>query len=213
MRSLAILSKQLSILFNLQRDALPVRAGQVYKRFVAKDGRTGVVLRAAKWEDLDDMMEFANGLAAEHLDDINFGVLLSKRVTRDEEAEWLAKKLVRIEQGTEVSVVAQVKGRMVGNSEVVRGSLDDVSSHGRLGIAIAKDYRGIGIGTEMLTTLIRLSKEAGMKTLELEVLSTNPKATALYQRVGFERAGVLKGKIRRQRGKVIDGIIMTRDLE
>ena len=69
-------------------------------------------------------------------------VLLSKRVTRDEEADWLAKKLVRIELGKETSVVAEVNGKVVGNSEVVRGNFDDDFAHGRLGIAIAKSYRG-----------------------------------------------------------------------
>src|SRR5712691_5779346 len=172
--------------------------------------KTTVILRAAKWEDLDDMVEFANGLAAEHQADTDFGVLLSKRVTRDEEADWLAKKLVRIELGKEISVVAEVNGKVVGNSEVVRGNFDDDFAHGRLGIAIAKSYRGIGIGMEMMLSLIKLSKEAGFKTLELEVLSTNPRATGLYEKVGFERAGILKRKIRREQ-KVIDAIIMTRD--
>jgi ribosomal protein S18 acetylase RimI-like enzyme len=157
------------------------------------------------------MTEFANALAAEHQSDPNFGVLLSKRVTRDEEAEWLAKLLVKIEQGRAVSVVAEVDGKVVGNSEVVRGSLDDESTHGKLGIAIARDYRGIGIGNAMMRSLTKLSKEAGLKTLELEVLSTNPRAAILYERLGFKRTGLLKGKIRRGQ-KVIDAIIMTRDL-
>jgi len=189
-----------------------VGAGLLHKKFVANDKKTKVILRAARWEDLDDMVEFANGLAAERQSNPEFGVLLSKRVTRDEEAEWLAKLLVRIEQGKAVSVVAEVDGKMVGNSEVLRGGLDDDNTHGKLGIAIAKGYRGIGIGNAMMQSLIKLSKEAGLKTLELEVLSTNPRAALLYQRVGFKRAGVLKRKIRRGK-RVIDAIIMARNLE
>ncbi len=188
-----------------------MKAGRVYRSFLTKEGRR-VTLRAARWEDLDNLVEFANGLVAEHEENSDFGVTLSKPVTRDEQAGWLAKKLVRIEQGKEISVVAEVDGRVVGNSEVIRGEVDDISANGRLGIALAKGYRGIGMGTEMLRSLIELSRDAGLKTLQLEVFSTNPRAQALYRKVGFKRAGLLKGKVRRG-PKVIDAIVMTMDLE
>jgi len=63
----------------------------------------------------------------------------------------------------------------------------------------------------MLRRLFDLSREAGMKTLELHVLSTTFKAFALYSRLGFNSADLIESKIRRG-GKSIDVIIMTRAL-
>lgn len=69
----------------------------------------------------------------------------------------------------------------------------------------------MGIGTQMMACLIDLSREAGIETLELQVLSTNPRALALCRKHGFTKAGVTYKKIRRG-GKSIDAIIMTRKI-
>ena len=190
---------------------MSARVGRFYREFLAGDRKTRVALRAARWEDLDAMVEFANELASEHEADIDFGTLLSRPVTRIEESEWLAKKLVRIEQGKEVSVVAEVEGKVVGNSEALLGAFDDIAAHGTVGIAVRRGHRGMGIGTEMMKELIHQSRELGVRTLQLEVLSTNPRAASLYEGVGFERAGLLKEKVRRK-GKSIDCIVMTMSL-
>ena len=189
---------------------MPVEAGRIHKKFVASNGMH-VTLRAAKWEDLDDLTRFANGLVEEQRDDPTFGTLIDGPVTREQEARWLADKLVAIENGKEVSVVAEVDGRLVANSEVVRERLASTSKHGVLAISVHRGYRATGIGTEMMACLIDLSREAGMKTLELHVLSTNPRALALYKKLGFKHAGVIEKKIRRG-GKSIDLMIMTRGI-
>jgi ribosomal protein S18 acetylase RimI-like enzyme len=186
---------------------LPVAAGRVHKRFVASDGRR-VTLRAAKWDDLDAMTAFARGLVEEQRKDPTFGTLIDGPVTREKEARWLADKLVAIESGKEVSVVAEVGGRVVANSEVVRGKLASTDRSGYLAISVSLGYRGMGIGSRMMECLIGLSREAGMKTLELHVLATNPRAFALYEKIGFKKAGVLEKKVRRG-GKAIDVTIMT----
>lgn len=190
---------------------MPVKAGTIYKRFIANDKKTRVTLRAAKWEDLDDMVDFANGLVREQKSDPGFGTIIKGPVRRDAESEWLAKKLIAIERGDEISLVAEVEGRVVGNSEVIRGKSDEARAHGVLGISVSRRYRRMGIGTEIMRSLVKLSKDAGLKTLELQVLSTNPTAASVYEKVGFKRAGVIEKKIRRG-GKVIDAVIMTKGL-
>lgn len=186
---------------------MPVRAGRVHRTFVASNGKR-VVLRAARWDDLDALVRFANGLVDEQAADPYFGTLIKGPVTREEEARWLADKLVAMETGKEVSVVAEVDGRLVANSEVVRGRLPTTERHGVLAISVSRGFRGMGIGTSMLECLIGLSRQAGLKTLELGVLGSNPRAFALYQRAGFRRAGLLEKKIRRG-GRAIDVVVMT----
>jgi len=157
------------------------------------------------------MTRFANGLVEEQVEDSSFGTLIDGPVSRKAEARWLADKLVAMESGMEVSVVAEVDRRLVANSEVVRGRLASTARHGVLAISVSQRYRRMGIGTQMMACLIGLSRKAGMKTLELHVLSTNPRAVALYEKFGFKRAGVIEKKIRRG-GKSIDLLIMTRRL-
>jgi len=44
-----------------------MKAGTIIREFVAKDGRE-VTLRAPRWDDLDDMLEFINSLVEEGAD-------------------------------------------------------------------------------------------------------------------------------------------------
>lgn len=187
-----------------------MRTGQSYRQFRAKNGIL-VTLRAIKWEDLSDCLDFANGLVTERETNPSIGVILDKLQTVESESDWLSKKLASVELGQQISVVASIDGKMVGNAEVVRGSSSDDYLHGKLGIAISKGYRDNGIGYGMLTTLIEESKKAGLKTLELEVFATNSRAFHLYERVGFKRVGLIPRKIFRN-GHFTDIILMSIEL-
>jgi hypothetical protein len=94
---------------------MPAAAGRVHTSCDASDGRP-MILRAAKWEGLDAMVGFADGLVEEQRKDPGFGTLIDGPVTREQEAKLLANKLVAIENGEEVSVVAEV-------SRLARGKL------------------------------------------------------------------------------------------
>jgi len=122
-----------------------------------------------------------------------------------------ATQLTGIEKGSIVSVVAEVRGRLVGNGSVTRGSYNDTKQHGFLGIAISRKYRDRGIGLEMMRTLVRESRKAGLKTIQLEVFANNPRATHVYQRTGFKKAGMIPKKMLRNR-KLVDSIVMAREL-
>jgi len=177
---------------------------QPCETFTAKDGRR-VVLRSIRWEDLDDCLEFINSLVEEGAD-----ILRDTEVSREEEAEWLGRRLARIDKGEIIDVVAEVKGKMVANSEVEKRS--SLMSHvGSLGIAIKSGYRGIGIGTKIMQTLIEASKKAGLKILVLDVFDINETAKALYKKMGFKEAGRIPKGIYKK-GKYIDLIRMVREL-
>jgi ribosomal protein S18 acetylase RimI-like enzyme len=156
-------------------------------------------------------MEFARGLAEEHSLDINHGTLMSRAPNRNEEAAWLSANLMAIETGGVVSVAAEVDGKLVGNSEVRREKNEDISTSGSLGIAVAKHYRRMGLGEQMLLTLLDESRKQGVKTVELRALANNEGAVSLYEKVGFVRVGVIPKKIRR-RGAVFDELVMAIEL-
>lgn len=179
----------------------------MYKQFKTKSGKA-VTLRSLKWDDLDDALLLANSTVLERGTDPDLGVLLDKMQTRESEADWLSKRLVRIESGDEISVVAEVDGRMVGNSEVARGVSSDEFAHGKLGILLSKEFRNQGIGLEMVKTIVDESRKAGLKTIELEAFTTNERAMYVYEKAGFRQVGRIPKKIFRD-GKFTDIVVMA----
>lgn len=71
----------------------------------------------------------------------------------------------------------------VGRLRVVRG--DEIYIGG---MQILPEYRGRGLGTAILESLVEESKETS-KPIRLEVFHDNPKAFALYENVGFKVVG------------------------
>lgn len=53
------------------------------------------------------------------------------------------------------------------------------------GICVAESWRGHGIGTTLLHAAIDLAASRGLGVVQLSVIETNPRARALYERVGF----------------------------
>lgn len=53
------------------------------------------------------------------------------------------------------------------------------------GIAVAPAQRGQGIGTQLLDAICEHARENGYRDVRLDVLDSNPRARALYERRGF----------------------------
>lgn len=86
--------------------------------------------------------------------------------------------------------IAQEGLHTVGWCDVYpRGS--DVQRHvGRVGMGVAADSRGKGLGKAMLAATIENSWQVGFTRLELEVFTTNKSAIALYASMGFVKEGL-----------------------
>ena len=57
------------------------------------------------------------------------------------------------------------------------------------GIAVSKEMRGHGIGTQLLGKLKEFAKEQEFTQIRLDVIDTNSAAKRLYERQGFEETG------------------------
>ncbi len=189
-----------------------LKTGRVFKRFALDRGRK-VVLRGADARDLDKLLAFINGLANEKRRDKRSQLFtgFDSKVTRKREAEWLQGLLANIRQGETVSVLAEVEGEIVGNGEITRGPYKETKHLGHLGLTIRGAYRGLGIGREMVRTLLLQARRQGLKMVHVEFLSTNRSAVRVYKKAGFTKVGAIPGKVRRN-GKFIDSIIMARAL-
>jgi ribosomal protein S18 acetylase RimI-like enzyme len=79
--------------------------------------------------------------------------------------------------------VIEVEGELAGRLYVHRGPRDIRI----MDIALAPAFRGRGVGTELLRSLIEEAEQSGRK-LSVHVEITNP-ARSLYARLGFRPAG------------------------
>ena len=178
-----------------------MNVGRTYREFDDRRGRK-VILRTPVWGDLDDLLDMINTAVDERVD-----IFMDERLTRESEAEWLGKKLARIENGQTIALVAECEGRVVGSSEVDKKTRS-MSHVGGLGVLVKKGYRGSGIGTEMLETLKRESRSAGLEILCLRYFSGNDRARHVYEKVGFMETGRIPGAVRRD-GRERDLVTMT----
>jgi len=181
-----------------------VKAGRILRHITTKNGKE-VILRTPRSEDLDDLLEHINSLVDEGAE-----IARNDKTTREEEADWLERKLSTLEKGEERFIVAELDGKVIATSNLTRRS--GYSSHvGVIGIAITKGYRNIGIGTKMLETLSSEAKKVGLKMLSLQLFSTNEAAYHVYTKLGFKETGRIP-KIFYKDGNYIDEVIMTKEI-
>jgi RimJ/RimL family protein N-acetyltransferase len=104
--------------------------------------------------------------------------------------------------------MAESDGRVVANSEIGRGQGSYESHVGGIGIAIKEGFRDIGIGTEMMKTLIRQARVMGLKVLRLSAFESNKRAIDVYEKVGFVQTGRIPQKFFKE-GTYVDEVIMA----
>jgi L-phenylalanine/L-methionine N-acetyltransferase len=60
------------------------------------------------------------------------------------------------------------------------------------GVAIHPDFAGKGFGNEMLEEILDLAQKRGFLRIELSTATINEKAIHLYEKMGFQKEGVLR---------------------
>jgi ribosomal protein S18 acetylase RimI-like enzyme len=82
-------------------------------------------------------------------------------------------------------------GKVVGWCDVLRNTKRVVFSHcGTLGIGLLPEFRGHGIGRQLMQTTIDAAWQCGVTRIELIVREHNANAISLYRRLGFEIEGL-----------------------
>ena len=59
-------------------------------------------------------------------------------------------------------------------------------------LAVESNFRGKGEGTLLLKKVFDFARENGYREVMLEVVDTNPRAKALYERLGFAQKKIRK---------------------
>ena len=173
------------------------------KEYSTKDG--GVVLiREATGDNLQAVIDLWNSVASEGK------YLLTERVT-DFQRRWFAQA---IKGKIGLWVVSEIKARIVGACNLIPRGLGSVNKSRHVltsGMAVLKEYRGIGIGTALMEYVINWAKTLDYEKISLSVFSTNAPAINLYQKFGFEIEGVKKKEFKIE-SKYVDEICMGKFL-
>jgi ribosomal protein S18 acetylase RimI-like enzyme len=98
----------------------------------------------------------------------------------------------------------------VAGAEII-GSLHVEQSRfgfGEIGMAVAREWRGRGVGAALLTAAIAWARERGLHKLSLSVFPHNAAAIALYRKFGFVEEGRRIKHYRRASGELWDALDM-----
>jgi ribosomal protein S18 acetylase RimI-like enzyme len=86
----------------------------------------------------------------------------------------------------------------------------DTSGHGfgEIAMAVARPWRGRGVGSALMQTAVQWAREQGLHKLSLSVFPHNTSAIALYRKFGFVEEGRRIKHYRRTSGELWDLIEM-----
>ncbi|NUR75587.1 MAG: GNAT family N-acetyltransferase [Thermoleophilia bacterium] len=95
-------------------------------------------------------------------------------------------------------------------AEIVGSVHLDSSPHGfgEIGMAVAREWRGRGVGSALLEAAIEDARARGLHKVILSVFAHNAAALALYRKYGFVEEGRRVKQYRRTSGELWDTIEM-----
>ena len=77
-----------------------------------------------------------------------------------------------------------------------------------IALAVARAWRGRGVGTALFETAIASARDRGCHKLCLSVFAHNTAAIGLYRKLGFVEEGRRRNQFRRQSGELWDSVEM-----
>lgn len=165
-----------------------------------------MIIRKPKWSDLDDLLDFINSLVEEQAP-----ILRANEVSRAEEAEWLSRRLLSIEKGDIIHLVAETAGQVVAAADI-RKHKGRMRHVGTFGVAVKAGFRRKGIATKLVDTLLQEAKRDGLKLIVLDVFEDNLPARVLYTKFGFKEVGKIPNAIF-WNGRYMNAFIMALEID
>jgi L-phenylalanine/L-methionine N-acetyltransferase len=152
----------------------------------------GVVVRPARPADADSFLELYRAVIAE------------RRFIRTESVphppRYYRRRFRRSVTGSQAILMAVVGDRVIGQLSINRDEHPVTRHVATLGMMVAEDWRGRGVGSALMHEAIRWARDAGVEKLELSVYPNNAAAAALYRRFGFTEEGRLARHSRKSYG-------------
>ena len=181
------------------------RAGQT--ELMGSEGKhrdRAVLVRPARSEDLDELVEHTWAVAAE-------GRWTGAETPFDREARRARLDALR---AGEMSTVLVADTAAADGPGIVGYISIEIAPYGvaDIGMLVIAGWRGRGVGAAMLDAAIEWASSAGAHKMALEVWPHNSAAIELYRRAGFVEEGRKLRHYRRRNGEIWDAVLMGRPL-
>lgn len=133
-------------------------------------------------------------------------------LTEEQERAFLAEQAMRPTWAAFVAIADASDGqpaRVIGLATADGKQRRAIRHRASIGLSVARDWRRHGVGRGLMERVIAWARASGVITrLELEVLARNDAALPLYERLGFEREGVIRHALLRH-GEYLDEYTMA----
>jgi RimJ/RimL family protein N-acetyltransferase len=119
----------------------------------------------------------------------------------DRPVRYYRRRFLRKTWGDEQATIVAVHGdRVIGHLHIAREESPYTRHVASLGMTVAADWRGRGVGSALMTEAIRWAHSMGIEKLALSVYPDNEVARALYRKFGFREEGRLTGHSKKSIG-------------
>lgn len=177
------------------------------KKVELKNGQF-CILRSPKPEDAEQLIAYLKATAGETEFLLKYPEEVSITVEQEKEIlQWF------IDSDRDLMIIAEVDGEVAGNCSFSPvGRKTRVRHRCVIGIALYEKYWGLGIGKALLELLLEKAAECEYEQAELDVVSRNERAIALYEGFGFTEVGSRPHAMKHKDGTYDDDIIMVKQL-
>lgn len=114
-------------------------------------------------------------------------------ISQPSEAFWIGE-MIRAEES--LVLVAEAEGEVVGNILVSVDRGRATEHIGVLSICVARDWRDVGVGSELVAGAQEWAARRGLRKVSLGVFPDNDRAIAVYEQRGFVREGLRQAQYR-----------------
>lgn len=129
------------------------------------------------------------------------------KYTPEQEDEMIKNYLAHSDK---LIIVPECESKIIGMMDFSVGGKRRNSHAGEMGMSLLPDFRGAGIGREMLNALLSWAKEnPRVEKINLRVHAKNASAIRLYKKAGFEEEGREVKGAKLAEGIYDDVILMT----
>lgn len=174
-------------------------------RFIAKNGAK-VTLRLAGCEDAEEIISVIKTNAPDRS-----YVLMEHYGTKSESVK---NYICSMDFEKNLLIVAVTNAAVVGALSGIQmdgGKRPETAHILNIGLHIVPEYRGLGIGSQMLDYAIDWARLRKFKKLEANIFTTNKKSLHLFERAGFIEEGMRHKRIRIGK-QYIDEVLIGRVL-
>ena len=166
-------------------------------------GEKELLIQKAEKKDAQEVIDYLNKVSAES-DFLSFGEN-EFQMTLQQEEEFIEK----LKDSSSEVFIGRIDNKIICIVGVTVSERKRLLHHGEIGITIAKEFWGLGIGKHLMTRIIDYSRnETPLEMLYLRVRADNFRAIELYKKFGFKQVGYYSKHIK-LRGEYFDEISMS----